>query len=78
MQNVVDFFILKQVYDQSLERDWRPGKHLVETKLKHTIRLSAPVLNYSTYRSTVVLLLVYIYVTTEGGLKPAIHCMNSS
>ncbi|CAB4031025.1 bromodomain and WD repeat-containing 3, partial, partial [Paramuricea clavata] len=25
MQNVVDFFILKQVYDQSLQRDWRPG-----------------------------------------------------
>ena len=77
MQNVVDFFILKQVYDQSLERDWRPGKHLVETKLTYTIRLSAPVLSYSTYRST-VLLLVCIYVTTEGGLKPAIHCVNSS
>ena len=26
MQNVVDFFILKQVYDQSLQRDWRPGR----------------------------------------------------
>ena len=27
MQNVVDFFVLKQVYEQSLQREWQPGEH---------------------------------------------------
>ena len=29
MADVLDFFVLKQYYDQSLQRDWRPGRLLV-------------------------------------------------
>jgi hypothetical protein len=40
MQNVVDFFILKQVYDQSLQRDWRPGKCIGLVQHSLTIQIN--------------------------------------